>query len=64
MREWVNLDVFARIPVDAAQASERVLPVDIHRAGATNTLSAGTTKSQGRINLVFYFDKCIQNLVR
>ena len=64
MRKRVNLGVFARIPVDAAQAGERVLTVDIHRAGATDTLSAGTTKSQGGINLVFDLDERIQNLAR
>ena len=45
MWEWVNLDVLARIPVDATQACQRVLPIDIHRAGATDTLPAGAAKS-------------------
>ena len=62
MWEWVNLDIVAGIPVDATQACERVLPVNIHRAGATDTLPAGAAESEGGVDLVLDFDERIQNL--
>ena len=62
MWEWVNLDVLARIPVDATQACQRVLPIDIHRAGATDTLPAGAAKSYRGVNFVLNFDEGIENL--
>jgi len=63
MWEWVNLGVFPGIPVDATQACERVLPVDIHRAGATDTLPTGAAKSERRVNFIFNFDERVQDLV-
>ena len=40
MGKGVDLDVLAGLWVDALQASERVLSVDVHGAGATDPLTA------------------------
>jgi hypothetical protein len=62
VRQWVDLGIFALLAVDPAQTGKCVLPVDIHRAGAANTLSARPTKCERWVNLVFDLDQCIKNL--
>ena len=40
VRQGVDLGVFSSVAVDSAEARESVLAVDVHSAGATDTLTA------------------------
>lgn len=62
VRQRVDLAVLAGVAVNSAQASQRVLSVNVHRARAADPLSARTTECERRINLVLDLDKSIQNL--
>jgi len=57
----VNLCVLTLIAVDATEARESILAVNIHCAGTTNTLSTRATKSECRIYLILDFDERIEN---
>lgn len=60
--ERVDLRVLARVAIDAAEACEGVLPVDVHGAGAAYTLAAGAAESECRINFILDLDECVKNL--
>lgn len=62
MREGIDLDILSRVSVDAAQASEGVLPVYVHRTRATNAFSARAAERQSGIDFILDLDECIQNL--
>jgi hypothetical protein len=62
VREGVDLGVLARLAVDAAQAGERVLPVDVHGAGAADALAAGATEGESGVDLVLDFDERVKYL--
>lgn len=62
MWKRVNLGVFARIPVNAAETSEGVLTINVHGTRAANTLSARAPERQRRVNLVLDLDERIQYL--
>ena len=55
------LDFFLPLRVDVAQASEGILPVDVHGARSTDPLSTGPTEGKRGILLGFDFDQCIQD---
>jgi len=59
--EWVDLADLTAVLVDSREASQVVLAIDIHRAAAANSLSAGSSEAQSRILLILDLDKCIQN---
>ena len=58
VRERVDLGGLG-VSGDGAEAGEGVRSVDVHGAGATDTLSAGATKSERRVNLILYLDEHI-----
>ena len=62
MRKRVDLGVLGLIALDAAKASERVLSVNVHRAGAADTLAAGATESECRVDLILDLDECVEDL--
>ena len=62
MRKGVDLGVLGRVPVDPAEARQRVLAVDVHGARATDTLSARTTEGECGVNFVLDLDERIENL--
>lgn len=64
MRKRVNLGVLARFPIYATEAGKGILTVNIHRARAADTLSAGTAEGECRVNFVLNFDERIKNLCR
>lgn len=59
VRERVDLGVRRGRAVDAAEARERVLPVDVHRARAADALAAGAAEGERRVDLVLDFDERI-----
>lgn len=64
MRKRVNLSILACLPVYTTQTGQGILTVDVHRAGATDTLSAGTAEGKRRVNFILNFDERIKNLCR
>ena len=46
---------------DLGKAGKTVLAVDVHGARTANTLTARSSKSKGRVNLVLDLEKSIQN---
>lgn len=62
MWEGVDLGVFARVPVDAAETGEGVLAINVHGTRPANTLSAGAPESEGRVDLVLDLDEGIKHL--
>jgi hypothetical protein len=60
--ERVDLGGFGGSAVDAAEAGEGVLAVDVHGAGAADAFAAGTTEGEGRVEFVFDFDEGIEDL--
>lgn len=69
--QWINLGgsggsvslavlVVTRF-INVAKTSQRIRPINVHRARATNSLTARPTKGQSWILLIFDFDQCIQN---
>jgi hypothetical protein len=61
VRQGVDLRVLALRPIDPTQTRQGVLPVDIHRARAADSLSARTAEGESRIDLVFYLYESIEN---
>jgi len=60
MRQRIDLHVTLDL-IHAIDARQRVHPINIHRTGATNSLSAGSTEGKRRINFTFDLDQSIQN---
>lgn len=58
--QGVDFDVTLAL-IDALGAGKRVLAIDIHRARTANTFAAGTTESQGLIDLILDLDKRVEN---
>ena len=59
---WERVNVaLTRIAIDAAQASERVHTINVHRTASANTLTARATESQGRVLFVLDLQKRIKN---
>ena len=48
-----------RRPVDTAKTSKRVLTVDVHGAGTTDSLTTGAPESERWVDLILDFDQCI-----
>jgi hypothetical protein len=61
VRERIDLGVLGRIPINPAQASQRILSVDIHGTTPTDSLPARPSESQRGVHLVLNLDKRIQN---
>ena len=64
--QGINLDhvptrFFLPLRVDVAQASEGILPVDVHGARSTDPLSTGPTEGKRGILFGFDFDQGIQD---
>ena len=64
MRKRVDLGVFGRVPVNPAQARQRVLAVDVHGARAADALAAGPTEGERWVDLVLDLDESVQHLIR
>ena len=61
--EGVDLRVLAPVAVDPAEARQRVLAVDVHGARAADTLTAGPTERQCRVQFVLDLDERIEDLL-
>ena len=61
VRKRVDLAVLGRIPVNPAQASQGILPVNVHGATSTDTLPARPPKRQRRVHLILDLDERIEN---
>ena len=64
MWKGIDLGVFVRVPVDAAETSEGVLTINVHGTRAADTLSARTPKCQSRVDLVLDLDEGIKYLTK
>ena len=64
MRKGVNLGVLGRVPVDPAEARQRVLAVDVHGAGAADTLAARPAECERRVDFVLNLDERVKDLRR
>jgi len=62
VRKRIDFAVLGALAVDSAEASKGVLAVDVHGAGSADTLAARATESERRVDLIFDFDECIENL--
>ena len=62
MRKRVDLGVLGRVPVDPAQARQRVLAVDVHGARPADALSARPPESEGGVHLVLDLNERVENL--
>ena len=62
VRKRVDLGILGLVALDAAKASKRVLSVDVHRAGAADTLAARATESECRVDLILDLDECVEDL--
>ncbi len=60
VRQRIDLHVALDL-LHSIKAGQRVDPVDIHRAGATDAFAAGPAEGQGRIDLVLDLDQRVQN---
>lgn len=58
----VDLGVFARVPVDAAETGEGVLAINVHGTRPTDTLSARAPESESGVYLVLDLDEGIEHL--
>jgi hypothetical protein len=58
----VDLGVFGRVSVDAAETGEGVLAINVHGTRPADTLSAGAPESKGRVDLVLDLDEGIKHL--
>jgi hypothetical protein len=61
VREWVDFRVLALGAVDAAEARECVLAIDVHRTRATDTLAARATEGERRVDLVLDLDEGVED---
>ena len=62
VRKRIYFAVLGTFTVDSAEASKGVLAVNVHSAGSADTLAARATESERWVNLIFYFDECIEDL--
>jgi hypothetical protein len=62
VRERVDLGGFGGSAVDAAEAGEGVLAVDVHGAGAADAFAAGKVEGGGRVEFVLDFDEGVEDL--
>ena len=62
VREGVDLGVLRRVAIDPAEARQRVLAVDVHGAGAADTLAARPAECERRVNLVLDLDERVKDL--
>ena len=62
MGQRVDLRAGATLAVDPAEAGKRVLAVDVHGAGAADTLTARASEGQRRVHLVLDLDERIEDL--
>ncbi|AEM42305.1 hypothetical protein KVU_2465 [Ketogulonicigenium vulgare WSH-001] len=60
MRQRIDADIAADF-VQAIDAGQSILPVDIHRARAADPLAAGPAEGQGRVDLVLDLDQNVQH---
>src|SRR6516165_3450198 len=61
MRQRIDLDRAVFDVVHRLGAGERVLTVDVHRAGAANAFAAGAAEGEGRIDVVLDPDQAIEH---
>ena len=61
MRQRINLGR-AGVAVDATQACESILPVDVHCTRATNSLTARSSECQRRVHFVLDLDERVKDL--
>lgn len=59
--QWVDLARLARACVYLRDASERVAAVDVHRAGAADSLATRPPEGQRRVDLVLDLDQRVEN---
>lgn len=62
MWQRIDLRILRCVSVNAAQAGEGVLAVDVHGARAADTFSAGASESERRVDFVLDFDESVENL--
>ena len=62
MRKGVDLGVLGRVPVDPAEARQRVLAVDVHGARAADALAARAAECQRRVDLVLDLNQGVEHL--
>ena len=62
VRKGVDFGVFRCVSVNAAEASQGVLPIDVHSTRPANSFSTRTTECQCGVHLVLDFDESIENL--
>ena len=62
MRQRVDLGRLAHVAIDAAQARESVLAVDVHRARPADALTAGAAEGECRVDFILDLDERIENL--
>ena len=62
MGKGVDLGVLAGVALDSAEASKRVLAVDVHGTRAADTLAAGTSERERGVHLVLDLDQRVQDL--
>lgn len=60
VREWINLGGLLIFFVNVIQTRERVDPVNVHGATATNAFATGTAKGEGGILFVLDFNESVQ----
>ena len=60
VRQRVDLDI-ALDAVDRERACKRIAAINIHRAGAADSLATRTAKCQRRVNLVLDLDQRVEN---
>jgi hypothetical protein len=59
--ERVDLGFLLGVGWDAAQASQRVDTINVHRTASADTLSARPSEGQGRVDLILDSDQSIQH---
>lgn len=64
VRKGVNLRILARLSIYATETGKGILTINIHRARATDALSAGTAEGERGVNFVLNFDERVKNLWR
>ena len=60
MRQWVNLGRLA-IDVDLANTGKSVGTLNVHGAGSADTLAAGATEGERRIDVILDPDQRVEN---
>ena len=60
MRQRINLDRAVYL-TPRRGTRQGIFSIDVHCAGPTDPLSARTSEREGRVDLVFYFEECIED---